>query len=641
MLNIKDTLLQLENLSEKFLQSKDKQALKKSCEGIKNKYDSKRLYLAVVGEFSSGKSTFINALVGQRLLKEAVFPTTACATFIEHQGKELVVAVLFNDGKKYAVKSNMLEKVNLYLQQRYHQEVANIHRLIELLTSDTTIAKDVKALMIDVPDAKFPPNIVLIDTPGFNPGALETNNHFEITSDVVENISDMAIVLTSAQQAMSASLQHFLLEHVRRCLHRCIFVVSKIDLIAAEERSDVLDFTRHEITNRLGVSTPFLYGVSSVTMLPVKNIPAIIADQWNLLKRGFETFESNVWRLLEQKRELVVSEHVLNLINTLMNSCKQNIEKVDAELTDEERLLSETKVESIQKVTDKMVNNAIVNFGIVAQQIRTELVNSYLQCRAQALNEAKTSISTLFSEEDNIYSTKFENEATTKVNDVVRDVTTDWIQEHTVQINKKIQKAVSTELNTMTKTFKSHYNKFPSLKGQLEEFPINISSITYSEVSITGIQAANQGLNEQENKYSLGGAAGGAAIGFAFGGPVGAVVGAAVGWFVGLIKGDKSLEKLDNFQTQSAQAIRDYFDSGKKGIVSDFDSVCLKIKKAFSDYGKLHVSTYGDRVSELINVQEKQALNLKNKRNELHNAIDTLSKWQVEIEGELVMLKQK
>ena len=40
--------------------------------------------LVVVGEFNSGKSAFINALVGQSLMQEGVTPTTAVITVLEH-----------------------------------------------------------------------------------------------------------------------------------------------------------------------------------------------------------------------------------------------------------------------------------------------------------------------------------------------------------------------------------------------------------------------------------------------------------------------------------------------------------------------------------------------------------------------------
>src|SRR5688572_21904463 len=40
--------------------------------------------LVVVGEFNAGKSAFINALIGQTLMKEGVTPTTAVITVLEH-----------------------------------------------------------------------------------------------------------------------------------------------------------------------------------------------------------------------------------------------------------------------------------------------------------------------------------------------------------------------------------------------------------------------------------------------------------------------------------------------------------------------------------------------------------------------------
>ena len=52
------------------------------------------LYLAVIGEFSSGKSTFINALLRDNLLKTSALVTTAAATRLRY-GNKLQVEVNF------------------------------------------------------------------------------------------------------------------------------------------------------------------------------------------------------------------------------------------------------------------------------------------------------------------------------------------------------------------------------------------------------------------------------------------------------------------------------------------------------------------------------------------------------------------
>src|SRR4030065_1870534 len=49
--------------------------------------------LVVVGEFNSGKSAFINALLGQRLLKEGVTPTTTQINILRY-GAEIGRAVV-------------------------------------------------------------------------------------------------------------------------------------------------------------------------------------------------------------------------------------------------------------------------------------------------------------------------------------------------------------------------------------------------------------------------------------------------------------------------------------------------------------------------------------------------------------------
>src|SRR5512147_1066250 len=49
--------------------------------------------LVIVGEFNSGKSAFINALLGQKLLKEGVTPTTTQINILRYgdaQGRSVI-----------------------------------------------------------------------------------------------------------------------------------------------------------------------------------------------------------------------------------------------------------------------------------------------------------------------------------------------------------------------------------------------------------------------------------------------------------------------------------------------------------------------------------------------------------------------
>ena len=60
------------------------------------KLDEERFSLVVLGEFNHGKSTFVNALLGNALLPTGITPTTAVLTHISHGPKakaELVLEV--------------------------------------------------------------------------------------------------------------------------------------------------------------------------------------------------------------------------------------------------------------------------------------------------------------------------------------------------------------------------------------------------------------------------------------------------------------------------------------------------------------------------------------------------------------------
>ena len=57
-----------------------------------------RFHLAVLGQFKRGKSTLLNALLGEEVLPAAVVPLTARPTFIRH-GEQRRVRVVFEDDR--------------------------------------------------------------------------------------------------------------------------------------------------------------------------------------------------------------------------------------------------------------------------------------------------------------------------------------------------------------------------------------------------------------------------------------------------------------------------------------------------------------------------------------------------------------
>jgi small GTP-binding protein len=165
--------------------------------------------LVIAGEFNSGKSSFINALLGERVLPEGVTPTTDRINVLRH-GPEV---------------SEQLREA--YLLERTHP--AEVLRELNI-----------------------------VDTPGTN---AIIRRHEELTRDFVPR-SDLVLFVTSADRPFTESERAFL-EQIRQWGKKIVFIVNKIDILTRpEERDEVIRYVRDNATGLLG-ETPEVFAVSA------------------------------------------------------------------------------------------------------------------------------------------------------------------------------------------------------------------------------------------------------------------------------------------------------------------------------------------------------------------------------------------
>lgn len=122
---------------------------------FRNRLEDDEFRIAVVGEYSSGKSTFINAILGQDILSHATTETTAAITRIvnteETDPRSHTGLVTFQDGKTLKLES--LQELREYTTK-------------SSLRFD--VINDIKTVELFMPifPTKYP--VVFIDTPGLN-----------------------------------------------------------------------------------------------------------------------------------------------------------------------------------------------------------------------------------------------------------------------------------------------------------------------------------------------------------------------------------------------------------------------------------------------------------------------------------------
>ncbi len=172
--------------------------------------------LVVVGEFNAGKTAFLNAMLGERLLAEGVTPTTS-----------------------------------------------HIHilRYGETRQQETT-AEDL--LLIQLP-VEWLRNLSLVDTPGVN---AVVQRHQEITEEFIPR-SDLVLFVTSADRPFSESERLFL-ERIRQWSKKVVVIVNKIDLIEEEaDRQQIFNFVRENGRHLLGAD-PQIFMVSARLAMQAK-----------------------------------------------------------------------------------------------------------------------------------------------------------------------------------------------------------------------------------------------------------------------------------------------------------------------------------------------------------------------------------
>ena len=475
--------------------------------------------------------------------------------------------------------------------------------------------------------------LIAYDTPGFNPGSSSFENHQEITKDIVENVADAAIILTSQEQAMSATLSRFLNSNLKRCLHRCTYVVTKLDTLEdISDRNEVLDYVRQRISKDLSVNNPQLFGLSAVTMLPVKRIPLGKETEWPILRKAFIDFINFTWSELQKSKNYVLSEHIYILVKDVARLCVEKLSNKQKDLQAEKSFLEAHRVETIQTVCDRMVFVASKAICDTISMLHISFSSAESKSKSLAENTINTGIMSLVN---------FKTTMMPKIKSDVENEAKKTLISLSNSVNRKMEDCVRTQISRMSQVFSSHYSQFPSLRPSELTPTVNLVHFKNPDLNFSITLSKIEKLDSKENKSAGGGAAGGAAIGALFGGPIGAFVGAGIGLFGGLLAGDQSDSMRSSAIPLVKNEISSFFSSLRIKVDNEISSIKSSNLALMKKFAHEHIVIYGNSIQELIAERQKKIHDLNNQIKSLRNAINGLQNVQDDVEHELAILKIK
>lgn len=299
--------------------------------------------VGIMGEFKRGKSTVINALLGEEIAPADVVPASATLNRITY-GLNPKATIVYKDG---------------------HREEVPVNRIADYVTKITegsaATAELVEQAIVEYPCQFCQNNVEIIDTPGLN-----DDERMDAISESVIPRLDAVVLVLSARSPFSKSEAEFVRNKLMTSdVTRLIVLVNQIDTIYTEkDRVRVLESIREKIVREILERTASIHGADSklyqdtkdkladIKIYPLSAIQALIGRTENtpelVEKSGILPFEERLRKLLTQERGALEILRAANVITSMLSEGENalNLRMSALEMSTEEFLQNQKEAEA-------------------------------------------------------------------------------------------------------------------------------------------------------------------------------------------------------------------------------------------------------------------------------------------------------
>ena len=300
-------------------------------------YDS-GFTVAFVGEFSRGKSTLINKILGNDILPVSNLPTTAMLTKISHSTQSGIEHIL-SDGKS----------------QSYPLEISSWEELVVSLFDDSPEGVVRVCLQNEWLKKTW---LQIIDTPGA--GDL-SDKRLVIVNDAIVGC-DGAVIVVNAAMALSLTEKAFIEQHIiAKKVPHIIIVLTKMDQVPEKERSSVVDYVRNRL-NSWDINVPCYISLENI-------IPH--DDQYDGIS-GIEPIKTAI------ESWIVDSQHIELKNKSLCVQLQGLLYTAKGMLTEEKSAMHMSNDEKIKALKDQQ--NKIDKLGLRWEEYRLQMLKRSNVC---------------------------------------------------------------------------------------------------------------------------------------------------------------------------------------------------------------------------------------------------------------------
>ncbi len=259
--------------------------------------------VAITGQFSSGKSTFLNALLSKNILPTGITPVTSKVNYIRY-ADELKIRIRYKDGRDE------------------YQSVENISKF----TDQREVVEEIEYLTLYVP-LELLKDIVFVDTPGLNSQAITDTTTTQRVLKEVDGIIWLSLIDNAGKLSEAKVLEQYLNEYQGKSL--C--VLNQKDKFEPSQVKQSVDYVKKSFAEYFSDVIP----ISAIQALDSRThdkkaqteeeLEEFLKSLSNSLKSSNSVDIEKEYKAYQQKIEDILSSDLSNNIDLLKES---NIELV-------------------------------------------------------------------------------------------------------------------------------------------------------------------------------------------------------------------------------------------------------------------------------------------------------------------------
>lgn len=316
------------------------QSLLGDIENLVQQLKSHRFRIAVIGEFSQGKSTLMNALVGAEIQPVRVIPCSSTVTILKYGSHKRVIG---RDRHGDAVEIPVDE----------YQTKASIPKAMALEERIEALANsEFGEITYEHPDLELCGNSVeLVDSPGLN----EHPNREAIAQEVLQGtdailfLTNAAKLLTVGEQELLQDLHQIIGHGQSQSIENLFIVVNFIDLLRQEEEQQK---SRQLIENFVCGDAPMITGEHRIHLISAQAaLDAILDGNEDAYLESFHGLTEAIAKFLTSDRGYKFIDHAVHQLQELMQSCLSLFDQATAVLDDTLQLSPSTRQKILAQIS--------------------------------------------------------------------------------------------------------------------------------------------------------------------------------------------------------------------------------------------------------------------------------------------------